>query len=113
MKIGLYALGLLIGLLGLVFVVGNQGLLQRTVTGIVLLAAAIAIVGLTRLKTPQPTVHITQDIELPGDSTLEQLTCRNCSAPLDEKSIELREGAIFVKCAHCGTSYQVEEAPKW
>ena len=33
--------------------------------------------------------------------------------PLDEDSVELKEGAIFVKCPYCETSYQVEEAPKW
>jgi cytochrome c biogenesis protein CcdA len=113
LKTGLYLLGICVGCVGLVFLVGNQGLVQRMVVGIVLIAAGIAIIGLTRLKAPAPTVHITQDIDLPGESDLEQLKCRNCSAPLDQKSVELREGAIFVKCPYCGTSYQIEEAPKW
>ena len=113
MKLGLYVLAVCVGLVGVIFLVGNQGLVQRMVIGAVLIAAAIAIVGLTRLKAPQPTVHITQDIDLPGESDLEQLKCRNCAAPLDQKSVELREGAIFVKCPYCSTSYQIEEAPKW
>jgi len=112
-KIGLYALATCVGLVGLVFLVGNQGLVQRMVVGAVLVGAAIAIMGLTRLKAPAPSVHIVQNIDLPGESDLEQLKCRNCAAPLDEKSVELRDGAIFVKCPHCGTSYQIEEAPKW
>jgi hypothetical protein len=97
----------------LVFLAGNQGLVSRMVTGVVLIAAAIALAGLTRLKAPQPTVHITHHIDLPGESQLEQLKCRNCGGPLKEDSVELREGAIFVKCPFCGTSYQIEEAPKW
>jgi hypothetical protein len=113
MRIGLYALATCVGLVGLVFLVGNQGLVQRMVVGAVLIVAAIAIVGLSRLKVPEPSVHITQDIEAPGESDLEQLKCRNCAAPLDQKSVELREGAVFVKCPYCGTSYQIEEAPKW
>lgn len=113
MKIGLYVLATCVGIVGLVFLVGNQGLVQRMVIGVVLIAAAIAVVGLTRLKAPERSVTIHQHIDLPGDSALEHLKCRNCDAPLDQKSVELREGAIFVKCAYCGASYQVEEAPKW
>jgi hypothetical protein len=109
----LYALAAIVALLGLIFLIGNQGLVQRIVVGIVLIAAGVALSWLATVKAPQPTVKITQDIDLPGDAELEQLKCRSCGATLDEKSIELREGAIFVKCAYCGTSYQIEEAPKW
>ena len=49
-KIGLYALATCVGLVGRVFLVGNQGLAQRTVVGVVLVVAAIALVGLTRLR---------------------------------------------------------------
>jgi len=102
-----------VALVGVIFLVGNQGQVSRMVTGPVLIAAGIALAALTRLKTPQPTVHITQHIDAPGESQLEQLKCRNCGGPLKEDSVEMREGAIFVKCPYCGTSYQIEEAPKW
>jgi len=113
LKIGLYVLAVAVGLVGLVFLVGNQGLVQRIVVGVVLIAAAVAVFGLTRLKAPERSVTIHQHIDLPGESQLEHLKCTNCDAPLDQKSVELREGAIFVKCPYCGASYQVEEAPKW
>ena len=109
----LYALAAILALLGLIFLIGNQRLPQRIVVGVVLLGAAVALGWLTKIKAPQPTVRITQNIDLPGDAETEQLTCKNCGGTLDEDSIELREGAIFVKCGYCGTSYQIEEAPKW
>lgn len=109
----LYALAAVVALLGAIFLIGNQGLVQRIIVGVVLIVAGIVLAWLAKMKAPQPTVEITQDIDVPGDAELEQLKCRSCGATLDEKSIELREGAIFVKCAYCGTSYQIEEAPKW
>jgi len=41
------------------------------------------------------------------------MKCRNCSAGLSKDSVVLKEGAIFVECPYCKTSYQIEEAPKW
>ncbi|MGQ9731951.1 MAG: hypothetical protein ACUVX8_11860 [Candidatus Zipacnadales bacterium] len=113
LKIALYTLAACVAIIGLIFLIGNQGLVSRLIVGIVLIGSSIALLILTRMKVPQPAIHITQDIEIPGDSELEQLKCQNCGAPVDKKSIELREGAIFVKCPYCGTAYQVEEAPQW
>jgi hypothetical protein len=107
----MYALALLLGLLGLAFLVGYQGQVGRLFLGLILLATAFVVFWLGRAKAPERT--IVQKIDLTGDITPEQMKCRNCSAPLDEKSVEMREGAIFVKCPYCGTSYQLEEAPKW
>ena len=107
----MYVLAVVVGLLGLVFLLGNKGLPMRIIVGIVLIGAAIVIAWLTKAKAPERT--IVQKIDLSGDVQVEQMKCQSCNAPLDEKSVELREGAIFVKCPYCGTSYQLEEAPKW
>lgn len=111
MKTGMYALAAVLGLVGLVFILGYQGLVGRLVLGIILLGAAFALGWLTKAKAPERT--IVQKIDLSGDVSREQLQCNNCGATLDEKSVQLQEGAIFVKCQYCGTSYQLEEAPKW
>lgn len=107
----MYALAGIVGLLGLVFLIGNQGLPARIIIGIVLIGAGVVIGWLTSMKAPERT--IVQKIDVTGDVSTEQLKCRNCSAPLDEKSISMQEGAIIVKCPYCGTSYHIEEAPKW
>lgn len=111
MKTGLFALAVVVGLMGLIFVIGNQGKIMRLVVGVVLLGAALAIGWLTRAKAPERT--IVQKIDLSGDVQTERLKCSGCGATLDAKSVELREGAIFVKCPYCGSAYQLEEAPKW
>ena len=107
----MYALAAVLGIFGLFFVVGYKGLVMRLVLGLILLAAAFVLAWLTKAKAPERT--IVQKIDLTGDIQKEQLQCKNCGATLDDKSVELREGAIFVKCPYCGTSYQLEEAPKW
>jgi Zn finger protein HypA/HybF involved in hydrogenase expression len=107
----MYALALVLGLLGLAFLVGYQGQVGRLFLGVVLLVTAFVVFWLGRAKAPERT--IVQKIDLTGDVSREQLKCKNCSAALDEKSVEMHEGAILVKCPYCGTSYQLQEAPKW
>lgn len=107
----LYLVAGVLGLLGLMFIAGNKGLPMRIVVGVLMVGAAGALVWLTRAKVPERT--IVQKVDLSGDVQTEQMKCKQCGAPLDDKSVQLREGAIFVKCPYCGTSYQIEEAPKW
>ena len=111
MKVVSTVLAVLIGLLGLVFLIGSQGQVHRLVVGGVLLAAAIVLAVLPQLRPRATTV--VQKIELSGDVALESLQCRSCAASLDRSAVEVRAGAVFVECPHCKTSYQLEEAPKW
>lgn len=100
---------------GLIFIVGNQGMAVRWIVGLILLAAAGVMVYLARVQ-PQVVkseVTVKQQIELSGDVNLEKMACENCGAPLSKDSLEVKAGAIFVNCEHCGASYQIEEAPKW
>ena len=83
--------------------------------GLLLIGIGLAIIFAVKLREPKPVqkVEVTQKIDLTGDVKLEEMKCRNCSAPLAKDSVILKEGAIFVSCPYCKTSYQVEEAPKW
>jgi len=111
LKAGMYTLAAVVGFVGLLFLVGNQGLVARMFIGIVLMGAGVAIGWLTKAKAPER--KIVQQIDLSGEIEKEQLECNSCGAPLNQDSIELHEGAITVNCPYCGTSYQLEEAPKW
>lgn len=113
MKAAGFLLSGFLGLVGLTFVIASsQGnTVIRIVIGAVLIAAAIFIGVLVRAKAPER--QIVQKIDLTGDITPEQLKCNACGAPLSKESITLKEGAIVVSCPFCGTSYQLEEAPKW
>jgi hypothetical protein len=113
MKIVFVAFALVLAVLGLVFVVGSQGLAARLVVGSVLLAAAVALVVAATWR-PRPEQHtIVQRIELSGDVQQQSLVCRSCGAALDQQSVAVRAGAVFVSCRYCGAGYQLEEAPKW
>ncbi|MCS7305524.1 MAG: hypothetical protein NZ602_10515 [Thermoguttaceae bacterium] len=111
MKSVAYVLAGLLVLGGLIFIVGWQGQWARLVVGLVLWAAAGALVVLARMQPAQTT--LVQKIDLSGDVHLQNLTCRQCGGSLGPKSITIQAGAVFVHCEYCGTAYQLEEEPKW
>jgi len=113
MKIVFYAFALVLAVLGLIFLVGSQGLAGRLVVGGVLLAAAIALVVAAswRPRTEQRT--FVQKVELSGDVSQQALVCKSCGAAIGQDSVTVRAGAAFVTCRYCGAGYQLEEAPKW
>lgn len=108
-------LAAVLGLLGLVFLIGAQGEVFRFAIGAVLIASAGAIVYfmLMRPQVQQVQQTLVQKIDLSGDVNLERLTCQACNAPLSKDAISLKEGAIMVTCPSCGTTYQIEEKPKY
>ena len=83
--------------------------------GIILVGVGVAIVWVVRTRGPAPIQQITQQLEvdMPGDTTLETLKCRNCGAQLDKDSVSLAAGAVVINCPYCGTTYQIAEEPKW
>ncbi len=113
MKTAGYLLGAVLGLAGLVFLVGSgQGnTVPRVIIGIVLLGGAGFMIYLARSRGPE--MKVTHKVDFTGDTELEKLRCESCGAQLSSDAIEMKEGAIYVKCPYCGTSYQLEEKPKW
>jgi hypothetical protein len=112
-KVVTYLLAGVLGLMGLVslFGAGQGRAVVRIIIGLVCLAAAGALVALSRLR-PQHHVHQLK-IDMPGDTSLEQVQCRQCSGTLSSKSVRYVAGAVFISCEYCGAEYQLEEAPKW
>jgi len=108
-----YLLAVAVAILGFIFLVGSQGQVTRIVIGVILLIAAGVIVYLGRSVSSSAGAILTQKIDLSGDVALEEFRCRSCNAPLSKEQIEVKAGAIFVECDHCGATYQVEEEPKW
>ncbi len=113
MKAVAFVISGLLGLFGFIFIVGHQGQVMRIVVGVVLLAAAITIVALSRMKPKVEQRNIFQQIHLTGDVSLKQMQCRQCGGKLSDESVKVQAGAIFVSCPYCSSSYQVEEAVKW
>jgi hypothetical protein len=113
MKLVAYPLAALLAALGLMFVVGAQGQTTRIAVGVVLLAAAGALIWLALQQPKASVTTIVQKIDLSGDVKLADLTCRTCGGTLGKESITVKAGAVFVNCQYCGATYQIEEAPKW
>jgi hypothetical protein len=108
-----YLISAVLGIFGLLFLVGSaQGnTALRIIFGLVMLGAAAALIWLAKVKTPGQT--IIQNIDMPGDTEQQQIKCQNCGGTIGPKDVSVVTGAIYVKCPYCGTSYQLEEAPKW
>ena len=111
MNVLAYALAAVLGLLGLVFVVGWQGLPARLVVGIVLFVAAGALVAMTRLRPRKTTV--VQQLDLSAGAEQVQLHCESCGGSLGSDNFEIRHGSVFVACPYCGADYRIEEKVKW
>ncbi len=113
MKTVAYVLAGVFGALGIAFILGSgQGPTVRwLVYGGVLLGTAVFMIYLARSKGPE--MKITHKVDFTGDTELQQLRCKSCGAQLASDALQMKEGAIYVKCPYCGTEYQLEEKPKW
>ena len=93
----------------------------RLAVGLCLIVVAILLIAgagvfmyrsYRQAQAEKPTT-IVQQIDLPGDLSLEQMKCRACGGTLTKENITVKAGAVVVSCPYCGTSYEIEEKPKW
>jgi hypothetical protein len=89
--------GLGFGVVGLLFLAGGAG---------------VAYAGARAGKT-EVVQQVTMKVDLPGDTKISQVTCRNCGGALKPENIQMVAGAPMVVCPYCGTTYQMTEEPKW
>ena len=80
--------------------------------GILILAGGAGMVIAAQRGTKTEVIQQVK-IDLPADTKVEQLTCRNCGGALKPENIKMVMGAPVVECPYCGTSYQLTEEPKW
>jgi len=87
----------------------------RIITGLALLGSGIVIAVLLKKSQPKPDqkIEIIQKIDLAGKSLPEQMKCKQCGAPLSKDTVSVREGAVFINCPYCQSTYQITEEPKW
>ena len=115
LRIILPVLGILVLLLGLVFIVaaseGNT--VARVAIGLVMVVLGVYLLRTGLRKASGKTVVVDRNLELTGDVSLEDLTCRSCGAGLSSDNVTVRAGAVFAACTYCKTEYQLEEEPRW
>ncbi|HKY83767.1 MAG TPA: hypothetical protein VJ160_02975 [Anaerolineales bacterium] len=103
---------------GVLFVWGAfspQGSSGWILVGLVSIGLGLALIWLggRRRAGGEGPQEIIQRVELSGDVSLEKMICRNCGGALSTDNVKVVAGAAVVHCPYCGTSYQLEEEPKW
>jgi hypothetical protein len=89
--------GLGFGLVGVLFLAGGAALVYAAMRG----------------QKTEVVQQVTMNVDLPGDTKVSQLTCRNCGGALKPENVKMVNGAPMVECPYCGTTYQLTEQPKW
>lgn len=105
-------------LLGALFIIAGETM--NLVTGGVMVLIAIVLIFFSyqseKVRASQPKlINQTFNVKMEGSGQMQQkqLQCKSCGAPLAEKDLKVISGGIMVTCPYCGTSYALEEAPKW
>ena len=82
--------------------------------GVFFLAGGAGLVYLAmRGQKTEVVQQVTMQVDLPGDTNIQELKCRSCGGVLTAKDVTLVNGAPMVNCPYCGTVYQLTEEPKW
>ncbi len=89
--------GLGFGVVGVLFLGGGAGLVYAAMRG----------------QKTEVVQQVTMNVDLPGDTKITGLTCRNCGGALKPENVKMVAGAPMVECPYCGTTYQLTEEPKW
>jgi RNase P subunit RPR2 len=71
------------------------------------------IVAAQRGTKTEVTQQVTMKVDLPGETEMSQMNCRNCGGALKPENVKMVAGAPVVECPYCGTTYQLTEEPKW
>jgi hypothetical protein len=82
---------------GVVFFGGGAGLIYLAMRG----------------QKTEVVQQVTMQVDLPGDTKIEEMKCRSCGGVLTANDIKMVNGAPMVNCPYCGTAYQLTEDPKW
>jgi hypothetical protein len=84
------------------------------VVGVLFLAGGAGLVyAAARAGKTEVVQNVTMKMDLPGETKVSQMTCRNCGGALKPENIKIVAGAPMVVCPYCGTTYQLTEEPKW
>lgn len=81
--------------------------------GLFLAVGAGLVYAAARAGKTEVVQQVTMQVDLPGQTRIEEVKCRSCGGTLSAKDITLANGAPMVNCPYCHTVYQMTEEPKW
>jgi len=102
------AASVVLGFLGVLYLLASAMEPMRLWVGIILIGIAlvlVAFVSKSLVKPPPITVHWSPS----GAVKLEELKCPSCSAPLRIENPSVTR----VVCQYCGRTIEIVEEPKW
>lgn len=114
MKVVIILAGLCLLGLGILFLIGGSynGSTGTMINGGVMLLAGGLLLYLGFRKQVHRVVE-RRELDLSGDVNMESLKCRSCGGTLSADALKEIGGTAVVECPFCGSTYQMEEAPKW
>ena len=80
---------------------------------LMVIGGIVLIVSAGRRARQETPENVTVKVDLPGDTKIEQMTCRSCGGALSADNIKMVNGAPVVTCPYCNSVYQLTEEPKW
>jgi hypothetical protein len=115
--IGYIAAAILI-FFGVLFIWGAFGSTPHPewiLVGIVSVLIGFGLIWLAsrRSTSGQGEAETVLKLDLPSQTKIEAMKCRNCGGALKPENIKMVAGAPMVECPYCGTTYQLTEEPKW
>jgi hypothetical protein len=76
--------------------------------------AGMIFLGMRGQKTEViQNVTMKMDLDLPGQTKVEQMKCQSCGGVITSADIKIMAGAPVVTCPYCQSTYQLTEEPKW
>lgn len=117
LKYGLIFVSLFLILLGFVFLMAG-GYLENYLTGGIMLLVAFGLLGYIYLNARNEAKRpVTQEFHVTmggsGEMKQKQISCRSCGGPIKSENVSVVKGGLMVKCPYCGSTYALEEEPKW
>jgi len=84
------------------------------IVALIFIAAGVGVVlAAARAGKTEVVQNVSMNVDLPAQTKISQMTCRNCGGALKPENIKMVAGAPMVVCPYCGTTYQLTEEPKW
>jgi hypothetical protein len=82
--------------------------------GLLLLIGGIVLIWLgMRGQKTEVVQQVTMKMDLPGQTSVEQMKCQSCGGVITSNDIQIMAGAPVVSCPYCQSTYQLTEEPKW